>query len=226
MGKPIYNSICLFRGQEIGPPGTPRKPQKWTTLYGEGCPEPEHNDAFSAQGPHAGTPAFRLRTHHARHRAGRSSEGGGRREGQGEETTRRAPQRKKGRAKVRTARHKVCPLLWEACGAVRARTGVGTPFPLRLLAQTYALWRGVISEGLPSSELWETPYIIVYVYFGDRKLLRRGPHGGPLKWTKLYAAGCPVPHHTDCLFGSRTTRGDPRLPTKDSPCPPPRGPVL
>ena len=146
--------------------------------------------AFSAQGPHEGTPAFRLRTHHARHRAGRSSEGGGRREGQGEETTRRAPQRKKGRAKVRTARHKVCPLLWEACGAVRARTGVGTPFPLRLLAQTYALWRGVISEGLPSSELWETPYIIVYVYFGDRKLLRRGPHGGPLKWTTLYAAGC------------------------------------
>ena len=169
MGNPIYNSICLFRGQEIGPPGTPRAPQKWTTLYGEGCPEPEHNDAFSAQGPHEGTPAFRLRTHHARHRAGRSSEGGGRREGQGEETTRRAPQRKKGRAKVRTARHKVCPLLWEACGAVRARTGVGTPFPLRLLAQTSALWRGPIFHGLPNSVIWETLYIIVYVYFGDRK---------------------------------------------------------
>ena len=71
-----------------------------------------------------------------------------RQDGHGEETTRRAAQRKKGGAKVRTARHKVCPLLWEACGAVRARTGVGTPFPLRLLAQTYALWRGVISDCL------------------------------------------------------------------------------
>ena len=32
-----------MRAQEIGPPGTPRKPQQWTTLYGEGCPEPERD---------------------------------------------------------------------------------------------------------------------------------------------------------------------------------------
>ena len=71
-------------------------------------------------------------------------------------------------AKVRTARHKVCPLLCEALAAVGARTGVGTPFPLRLLAQTSALWRGPIFHGLPSSEIWETLYIVVYVYFGAR----------------------------------------------------------
>ena len=62
-----------------------------------------------------------------------------RQDGQGEEKTRRAAQRKKGGAKVRTARQKVCRLLCDALGAVRVRTGVGTPFPLRLLAQTSAL---------------------------------------------------------------------------------------
>ena len=75
-----------------------------------------------------------------------------RQDGQGEEKTRRAAQRKKGGAKVRTARQKVCPILREAWGAVCARTGAGTPFPLRLLAQTPALWRGVIFEGCPTSE--------------------------------------------------------------------------
>ena len=58
-----------------------------------------------------------------------------RQEGQGEEKTRRAAQRKKEGANVRTARQKVCRLLCDALGAVRVRTGVGTPFPLRLLAQ-------------------------------------------------------------------------------------------
>ena len=49
-----------------------------------------------------------------------------------------------------------------------ARTGVGTPFPLRLLAQTSTLWRGVIFQGLPRSEIWEALYIIVYIYFRAR----------------------------------------------------------
>ena len=81
-----------------------------------------------------------------------------RQDGQGEEKTRRAAQRKKGGAKVRTARQKVCRLLCEAPGAVRVRTGVGTPVPRRLLAQTFARSRGVILEGLPRSELWEALY--------------------------------------------------------------------
>ena len=72
VGNPIYSSICLIRGQEIGPPGTPRKPQKWTTLYGEGCPEPERNDAFSAHGRKTGT---------QRRREGQSERGAGKGEG-------------------------------------------------------------------------------------------------------------------------------------------------
>ena len=90
------------------------------------------------------------------HTRGKSC-GGGRTRARGE--------RENKRAKVRTARHKVCPLLCEALAAVGARTGVGTPFPLRLLAETPALWRGVIFEGCPTSEVWKNPYIIIYVYF-------------------------------------------------------------
>ena len=99
--------------------------------------------------------------------------------------------REKARAKVRTARHKVCRLLCEALAAVGARTGAGTPFPLRLLAETPALWRGVIFEGCPTSEVWENPYIIVYVYFRDRKLLRPGTPRRPAKVDKTLRGGMP-----------------------------------
>ena len=94
-------------------------------------------------------------------------------------------------SKVRSTRQKVCPLFWKAWGAVRARTGVGTPFPLRLLAQTPALWRGVIFEGCPTSEVWKNPYIIVYVYFRDRKLLRPGTPRRPAKVDKTLRGGMP-----------------------------------
>ena len=89
-----------------------------------------------------------------------------RRTWRGDDTTSGAAAVKK-TAKVRTARQKVCPFFWKAWGAVRARTGVGTLFPLRLLAQTPALWRGVIFAGCPTSEVWETLYNSICLFQGQ-----------------------------------------------------------
>ena len=88
---------------------------------------------------------------------------------------------------------------------MRARTGVGTPFPLRLLAQTPALWRGVIFEGCPTSEVWDSPYIIVYVYFGDRKLLRAGTPRRPAKVDKTLRGGM---YRASIEFGSNSDDAD------------------
>ena len=132
-----------------------------------------------------------------------------RRTWRGDDTTSGAAAVKK-TAKVRTTRQKVCPLFWKAWGAVRARTGVGTRFPLRLLAQTPALWRGVIFEGCPTSELWDTPYIIVYVYFRDRKLLRPGTPRRPAKVDKTLRGGMPGWQTTPMPFRLKAhTRGTP-----------------
>ena len=109
----------------------------------------------------------------------RAPSGGGRARARGE--------REKARAKVRTARHKVCRLLCEALAAVGARTGVGTHFPLRLLAQTSALWRGPICE---VGNVGHPIYNSICLLRGQEI----GPPGTPRqpqRWTTLYGEGCP-----------------------------------
>ena len=88
---------------------------------------PRHREGFSARGASGGG---RATARGERERAGEETGGGERRERgekkgstfpgplkagdeerEGEETARRAALRKKGRAKVRTARHEVCRLL-------------------------------------------------------------------------------------------------------------------
>ncbi len=44
----------------------------------------------------------------------------------------------------------------------------------------------------------------------------RGPHGGPRKWTKLYAAGCPVPQDREALFGSSSSSASDQIRTPKS----------
>ena len=107
-----------------------------------------------------------------------------------------------------------------------ARTGVGTPFPLRLLAQTSALWRGVIFQGLPSSEIWATLYIIVYVYFGARNYSAADPTAA-LKSGQHFTARDARSQSTTMPFRLKDhPRGTPTFTTKDSPWPPARSKPL
>ena len=132
-----------------------------------------------------------------------------RQDGHGEETTRRAAQRKKGGAKVRTARQKVCRLLCEALGAVRVRTGVGTPVPLRLLAQTFARSRGVIFEGLPRSELWEALYNSICLIQG-REITPPGDPTAALKSGQNFTRRDARCHGTAKPFSAQTAQA-PRI---------------